>query len=103
MKPLKEGGNLIEEIKTKVYVGRLRDKDSLLRSSSGGAFVAISDWFLDNGDAVICAVYNYESHATEFQLMESNEERDKAIGSKYMQSKPGQIYKVAEEWLKKIR
>lgn len=57
-------------MKTKVYAGRLKDRASLLRSSSGGAFVALSDCFLDNGDAVVCAVYNYEDHATEFQLME---------------------------------
>ena len=49
--------------------------------------------------AVVCAVYNYEDHATEFQLIENREERDKSIGSKYMQSKPGKIYKIAEDWL----
>lgn len=91
---------MITEVKTKVYAGRLKDKDSLQRSSSGGAFVAISDYFLDNGDAVVCAVYNYKSHATEFQLIENRAERDKAIGSKYMQSKLGRIYEAAEEWLK---
>lgn len=90
---------MITEVKTKVYAGRLKDRASLLRSSSGGAFVALSDCFLDNGDAVVCAVYNYEDHATEFQLIENREERDKAIGSKYMQSKPGKIYKTAEDWL----
>lgn len=61
--------------------------------------MALSDCFLDNGDAVVCAVYNYEDHATEFQLIENREERDKAIGSKYMQSKPGKIYKTTEDWL----
>lgn len=48
---------------------------------------------------MVCAVYNYEDHATEFQLIENREERDKSIGSKYMQSKPGKIYKIAEDWL----
>lgn len=90
---------MITEVKTKVYAGRLKDNNSLLRSSSGGAFVAVSDYFLDNGEAVICAVYNYESHVTEFQLIESKERRNEAIGSKYMQSKPGRIYKAAEAWL----
>ena len=90
---------MITEVKTKVYAGRLKDRASLLRSSSGGAFVALSDCFLDNGDAVVCAVYNYEDHATEFQLIENREERDKAIDSKYMQSKPGKIYKTTEDWL----
>lgn len=49
---------------------------------------------------MVCAVYNYEDHTTEFQLIENREERDKAIGSKYMQSKPGKIYEIAEDWLK---
>ena len=40
---------MITEVKTKVYAGRLKDRASLLRSSSGGAFVALSDCFLDNG------------------------------------------------------
>lgn len=53
----------------------------------------------DAKNAVVCAVYNYEDHATEFQLIENREERDKSIGSKYMQSKPGKIYKIAEDWL----
>lgn len=88
-------------MKTKVYAGRLKDRASLLRSSSGGAFVALSDCFLDNGDAVVCAVYNYEDHATEFQLIENREERDKSIGSKYCQSIWGQwnckLYKEGSE------
>lgn len=91
---------MIAEIKTKVYAGRLKDKDSLLRSSSGGAFVALSDVFLDEGDAVVCAVYNYRTHTAEFKLVQNREERDAAIGSKYTQSRPGRIYIVAEEWLK---
>ena len=76
----------MQEIDTIVYAGRLKNKMELMNSSSGGAFVAISDYFLDNNNAVVCAVYDYESHATEFHLIESKEERNKAIGSKYMKS-----------------
>lgn len=91
---------MIDLIDTIVYAGRLKNKASLLHSSSGGAFVAISDVFLNNGDAVVCALYNYWTHTSEFKLIQNFEERDAAIGSKYMQSKLSQIYKVAEEWLK---
>lgn len=97
---MKEGGRLVTEIKTLVCAERLKDKDSLLQNSSGGAFVAMSDYFLDNGDAVACAVYNYENNITEFRLIKNKEERDKAIGSKCIQSILGQIYKDAEKWLK---
>lgn len=91
----------IQLINTKAYAGRTKDASVLMATSSGGAFVALSDSFLNDGDAVVCAVYNYETHATEFQLIENTEVRNKAIGSKYMQSKPVNIYKDTEEWLNK--
>ena len=85
--------------KTIVYAGRLKDKAALLSSSSGGAFIAISDFFLDYNNAVVAAVYNYESHTTEFQLILNKGQREAAKGSKYMQSKPGDIFKQAYTWL----
>ena len=36
---------------------------------NGGAFIAFSDIFLKNGNLVIAAVYNYENHFTEFQMI----------------------------------
>ena len=89
--------NLIDTV---VYAGRIKDKDSLMESSSGGAFTAISDYFLSNGDAIVCAVYNYNTHTAEFQLITTKAERDVARGSKYMQSKPGEVFKEAVTWLK---
>lgn len=89
-----------EFINTKVYAGRVKDRDVLLKSSSGGAFTAISDYFLLNGDAVISAVYNYNACTLDFCLIENKAERDSARGSKYMQSRPGEIFRTAEEWLK---
>ena len=86
-------------IGTIVYAGRLKDKSALMSSSSGGAFTAISDFFLKNDNAVVAAVYNYENHATEFQLILDEKERERAKGSKYMQSKPGDIYRKAYHWL----
>lgn len=87
-------------IDTKVYAGRIKDEEQLLCSSSGGAFMALSDVFLNEGNAVVCAIYNYEKHTAEFQLVTTKEERDTARGSKYMQSKPGTVYKQAALWLK---
>lgn len=45
-------------IDTIVYAGRLKEKSALLSSSSGGAFTAISDFFLKNGNLVVAAIYN---------------------------------------------
>lgn len=88
------------EFKTKVYAGRLKDRNKLIHSSSGGAFVALTDYFLENGDAVVCTVYNYLNNSAEFKLILTENERNEAIGSKYMQSNVGQIFKHAEDWLK---
>lgn len=84
---------------TIVYAGRIKDRSVLLKSSSGGAFTALSDYFLNKADMVIAAVYNYDRHTTEFQMIRSKEERDFAVGSKYMQSKPGNIFREAYRWL----
>lgn len=56
-------------IPTTVYAARVKDRELLERSSSGGAFTAISDYFLENGNAVVCAIYNYDSNRTEFFLV----------------------------------
>lgn len=87
------------KIQTQVYAGRVKDRDTLRASSSGGAFTAISDLFLESGDAIATAVHNYQTHTMEFQLILSKKERNAARGSKYMQSKPGKIFQIAEEWL----
>lgn len=95
-----ERTEIIKLINTKVYAGRVKDKKLLLSSSSGGAFTALSNQFLDNGDAVVAASYNYETHLEEFKLIHTTEERDAAKGSKYIQSKPGDVFGAAEAWLK---
>lgn len=79
----------MQEIDTIVYAGRLKNKMELMNSSSGGAFIAVSDYFLDNNNAVVCAVYDYESHATEFHLIESKEERNKAYWLKVYAEQAG--------------
>lgn len=85
--------------RTVVYAGRVRDREILMRSSSGGAFTALTDAFLSRGDAVAAAVYNYQTHGTEFRLILTEQERDAARGSKYMQSTPGRIFRDALSWL----
>ena len=90
---------MVDLIDTIVYAGRLKDKSALMSSSSGGAFTALSDVFLKSGDAVVAAVYNYENHTVEFQMILDEKQRERAKGSKYMQSKPGDIYQEAYHWL----
>lgn len=84
---------------TKVYGGRLKDRAELILSSSGGAFTALSDVLLKNGDAIACSAYNYETNRQEFHIIENAAQRNAARGSKYVQSVPGDIFKEAEQWL----
>ena len=90
---------MISEIQTQVYAGRVKDKVKLMLSSSGGAFTVLSDFFLENGDAVVASVYNYQTNTSEFHLIQNKSERDAARGSKYMQSKLGDIFGGAYQWL----
>lgn len=85
----------------KVYALRLKDKKELKQSSSGGAFTAISDVFLENGHAVLSAIYNYENNKMEFKLYTSKVDRNRARGSKYIQASPLNSFIEAENWVKK--
>ncbi len=85
---------------TRVYAGRVKDESILLKSSSGGAFTALSDVFLDRQCAVVCSLYNEQNQRQEFRLIETARERDLARGSMYFQSEPGDIFLESENWLK---
>lgn len=85
---------------TKAFAVKLKDSQQLQRSSSGGAFTAISDVFLFYGDAVVSPIYNYETSQTEFVLYNTTQARDEARGSKYMQAYPLNTFREAEAWLK---
>lgn len=91
--------NNTTDMSPKAYAARIKDRTELMNSSSGGMFTALSDWILENGGAVIGAVYNYEKHCTELSLITERVLRDKARGSKYMQSLSGNIFKQSKEWL----
>jgi len=85
---------------TIVYAGRLRNREVLKYASSGGAFTALSDEFLSQGNAVLCSGYNYRTHQAEFRLVLTAQERDKCRGSMYMQSFASGTWREAIDWLK---
>lgn len=82
-----------------IYAARIRDNKRVKKSASGGMFTALSDYYLENGGAVVASVYNYETHQMEFALIQDKNIRDKALGSIYIQSNPDKIYKKLVEWL----
>ncbi|EOS80737.1 hypothetical protein C817_01344 [Dorea sp. 5-2] len=78
-----------------------KDETLLERSSSGGAFAVIADYFLDNGGIVCGAIYDSESG---FEVIHKcgNKKRDLNIfqKSKYVQSKLDYIFSEIEQYLK---
>ena len=85
---------------TKAYAARIKDRDVLIKSSSGGVFTAISDIFLDQGDAVVCSLYDCQEKKQVFHIITDKIERDASRGSKYMQSDPKDIFQQSISWLR---
>ena len=83
-----------------VYAIKNTSSEVLSRCSSGGAFSAFSDLFLEEGYAVLATGYNYETHRAEMRMIYTKEERDACMGSLYMQSVPRDTWKEAFQWLK---
>ncbi len=68
-----------------LYAVEHKQKEVLANSQSGGAFTAISDYFLNDGGVVYGAVLDADLNATHIRA-QSSEERDNMRGSKYVQS-----------------
>lgn len=81
----------------KVYAIKHKNYSVISRSSSGGAFTAISDYFLDNGDIVIGAKYDYSNHTLKFALANSKEERNLMRGSKYIQCYSKNLFELLDK------
>ena len=86
--------------KPKAFAARIKNYDTLVASSSGGMFTAISNWFLERKYAIACSFYLANEYKVKYRLIESSFERDKALGSKYMKSDLASIYSESESWLK---
>lgn len=64
---------------------RLKDTNELMKSRSGGAFVAFSDWIL-NQEGVVYGVGYKDHFRVAHKRATTKEERDEFRGSKYVQS-----------------
>ena len=91
----------IKDDNTLVYAVKHKNKNVIKSSSSGGLFTALSDVFLDNGNAVASCVYNYKTDKVEFKIYQDKNTRDYARGSKYIQASIGNGFKDVSEWLMK--
>ena len=83
----------------RVFGASLLDEKKLLSSSSGGMFTAIAENAISQGNAVICAVMDYETKRDVFRIIGSASEIHLAQGSKYVQACPGDILADSVCWL----
>lgn len=82
------------------YAARHKDIDEVMKSRSGAAFVAISDYILEQGGVVYGAGYK-DYFCVAHKRATTKEERDEFRGSKYVQSDLTGVFCQVKEDLKK--
>ena len=81
------------------FAARHKDMSEIMKSRSGAAFVAISDYVLDNGGVVYGV--GYKGHfVVSHKRATTKEERDEFRGSKYVQSDLNGVFKQVKDDLK---
>ena len=97
---LKEVKKKKENNYPKAFAVYNKNKDELIKSSSGGVFSAIANYVLENNGIVFGAAYNDELDVMHIKIKDKKE-LNKIRGSKYVQSNINITYKETEEELKK--
>lgn len=82
-----------------VYGARHKDMDEVMKSRSGAAFVAISDYILETGGVVYGAGYK-DHFRVAHKRATTKTEREEFRGSKYVQSDLTGIFKQVKDDLK---
>ena len=82
-----------------VYAARHKNIDEVMRSRSGAAFVAISDYILEQGGVVYGAGYK-DHFRVVHKRATTKEQRDEFRGSKYVQSDLTGVFQQVKEDLR---
>lgn len=87
------------------YICQLKDENTLLLSTSGGAFRAMAEKIIERGGVVFGCAYteNKDGLVPTTIAVDNIEELSKLSGSKYVQSEMGFAYKKAKGFLDKGR
>jgi len=85
-------------IPLETYAAYNNNEQILLKSSSGGIFSALADYFIKEGGYVAGCIFDNEFQVKHV-LSNKNEDISKMRGSKYVQSSVGYIYKEIKEKL----
>lgn len=93
---------LPEKQPLKVLGAKLKDKDIVLKSSSGGIFTFLAHKILNDGGVVFGARFDEEWNVVH-DFTETKEGLEPFRKSKYVQSRIGNTFKIAEYFLKQGR
>lgn len=85
--------------KPDAYAARHKDMDEIMKSRSGAAFAAISDYILEQGGVVYGAGYK-DHFRVAHKRATTKEERDEFRGSKYVQSDLSGVFRLIKQDLK---
>lgn len=86
----------------KVFAAKNNNEEQRLRSSSGGIFIALAEYFIKQGGVVFGARFD-KNWEVEHAYAETLEDFEPLMRSKYVQSRIGNTYKEAEQFLKQGR
>lgn len=87
---------------SKMFVGYNKNEEIRKKSSSGGIFSAVSEWFLEQNGVVFGAAFD-ENFEVCHIAAETQEELSKLRGSKYVQSRLDNTYGLVQQYLKSNR
>lgn len=85
---------------SKFYMAWHKNREILMKSSSGGVFSALANWVLDRDGIVVGAIFNSKTREVSHELINGYRELDKLRLSKYYQSKTAHIFPVVREQIK---
>ena len=92
----------IDNTETNTFVGYSKDEKIRKQSSSGGMFSVVAEWILEQNGAVFGAAFD-ENFEVCHIVTETKEELTKLRGSKYVQSRLGNIYPQVKQYLENDR
>lgn len=85
-----------------VFAAKNKNEDQRLRSSSGGIFILLAEYIIKQGGVVFGARFD-KNWEVEHAYAEAFENLESLMRSKYVQSRIGNTYKEAEQFLKQGR
>lgn len=93
---------VVQKEEPKCYAAINRCEEQRSNASSGGVFILLAQWVIDRGGVVFGAAFNPD-FSVSHRSAQTLEEAKAFCGSKYLQSRIGNVYQQAKQYLKEGR